>query len=592
MARPSTSARPLGSRSAAVPAGAAAPSWSSCTDSRASSISGYQARGLCGELLAQRPHGEVRGPLPLAVGGSAGERVLLGAGLGGAATDDLRQRHERPLVVRVVAEHGAQRVLVERVTAARGLRRSARADPRGRGRPSHELTQTGQKCHDETLSAGDGPHPSRRYLTLRHARRPLVDGCVCRLPTTPDPMLGACPAPRTGRAPRAPRPDREAALATRTRPAPSVVARAPARARARGRAAEPETQRRVRDSAGLLSAAAMRRLDDDLEWYRALPAEDRSWVGLVAQAGITAFVTWFADPPGPPHGVGDIFAAAPPELTRSISLQHTLQLVRVVVDVVETHSDRLAAPGDEREVREAVLRYSREVAFSAAEVYARAAEVRGAWDARLEALVVDALVRGDVDDALRSRIAALGWSGRRPSLVMVGTTTSALDDVRAATSCVGPTRRAADDALVGIQGDRLVVFLGGEGDPLAAASTPAPRAFGPGPVVDRPGRRRPHRLRPVRARRAVRAGRRSGVGAGAPARSRPTSSCPSACSSGTSPRAARSSRRRTRRSRPARGRCWRPCRPTSAPGARSRRPPARSTCTPTRCATACAGWPT
>src|SRR6478735_4453184 len=156
----------------------------------------------------------------------------------------------------------------------------------------------------------------------------------------------------------------------------------------------PETQRRVRDGAGLLAAAAMRRLDDDLEWYRALPAEDRSWVGLVAQAGITAFVTWYADPSRPPHGVGDIFGAAPPELTRSISLQHTLQLVRVVVDVVETHSDRLAAPGEERELREAVLRYSREVAFSAAEVYARAAEMRGAWDARLEALVVDALVRG------------------------------------------------------------------------------------------------------------------------------------------------------------------------------------------------------
>jgi hypothetical protein len=164
-----------------------------------------------------------------------------------------------------------------------------------------------------------------------------------------------------------------------------------------------ETLRRVRDGNGLLAAAAMRRLDDDLDWYRTLPAEDRSWVGLVAQAGITAFVTWFGDRSAPPHGVGEIFAAAPPELTRSISLQHTLQLVRVVVDVVETHSDELAAPGGERDLREAVLRYSREVAFSAAEVYARAAEVRGAWDARLEALVVDALVRGEVDDARHGR---------------------------------------------------------------------------------------------------------------------------------------------------------------------------------------------
>ena len=242
-----------------------------------------------------------------------------------------------------------------------------------------------------------------------------------------------------------------------------------------------DTLRRLRDGSGILSAAAMRRLDEDLAWYRMLPAEHRSWVGLVAQAGIDAFVTWYAEPTATPHGVSEIFAGAPPELTRAISLQHTLQLVRVIVDVVEAHSDELAAPGAERDLREAVLRYSREVAFSAAEVYARAAEVRGAWDARLEALVVDALTRGEADDNMRSRVAALGWSGRGATLVMVGTSGSPLDDVRTA-ELRRATRRAADDALVGIHGDRLVVFLGGTGDLHAAATSLLPR-FGPGPVV-------------------------------------------------------------------------------------------------------------
>ncbi len=241
------------------------------------------------------------------------------------------------------------------------------------------------------------------------------------------------------------------------------------------------TLRRLHDGTGLLTAATMRKLDENLGWYRALPAEDRSWVGLVAQAGISSFITWFSDPSTPPHGASEIFSAAPPELTRSISLQHTLQLVRLVVEVVEEHSDRLAAPGAERDLREAVLRYSREVAFSAAEVYARAAEVRGAWDARLEALVVDALVRGDADDALRSRVAALGWTGHGSTLVLVGTTVDPLDDVRAS-ELRRATRRSADDALVGIQGDRLVVVLGGEGDLRAAATSLLPR-FGPGPVV-------------------------------------------------------------------------------------------------------------
>ncbi|MFF2623004.1 PucR family transcriptional regulator [Oerskovia jenensis] len=238
---------------------------------------------------------------------------------------------------------------------------------------------------------------------------------------------------------------------------------------------------RLRDGSGMLAAAALRRLDEDLPWYRALPADDRSYVGLVAQSGITAFVTWYANPASPPHGVSEIFAAAPSELTRSISLQHTLQLVRIVVEVVEAYSDRLAIPGGERDLREAVLRYSREVAFSAAEVYARAAEVRGAWDARLEALIVDALIRGDGDDSLRSRVSALGWGGHGSTLVMVGTATSALDDLRTA-ELRRATRRAAGDALVGIHGDRLVLVLGGAGDLQAAAASLLPR-FGPGPVV-------------------------------------------------------------------------------------------------------------
>jgi len=242
-----------------------------------------------------------------------------------------------------------------------------------------------------------------------------------------------------------------------------------------------ENVARVREHLGVLTSTAMRRLDEEVHWYRQLPAEDRSYVALVAQSGINAFVSWFAEPTPTPHGVGEMFAAAPPELTRSISLQHTLQLVRLMVDVVEQHSDEIAAPGYERDLREAVLRYSREIAFSAAEVYARAAEVRGAWDARLEALVVDALVRGDGDDALRSRVSALGWSGRGQALVVVGEATTRLDDVRTA-ELRRLARRAAGDALVGIHGDRLVLVLGGEGDLVAAATSLLDR-FGPGPVV-------------------------------------------------------------------------------------------------------------
>lgn len=242
-----------------------------------------------------------------------------------------------------------------------------------------------------------------------------------------------------------------------------------------------ETLRRLRNAQGVLASAAVRRLDDELAWFRQLQAEDRSWVGLVAQAGISAFISWFEDPSSPRNVTGEIFAAAPPELTRSISLQHTLQLVRVVVEVVEEHTENLAAAGQEHQLRDAVLRYSREVAFSAAEVYARAAEARGAWDARLEALVVDAIVRGDTHESLGSRVSALGWGGHGGTVVVVG---NALPDID------GPqtvelrraARRIVDDALVGIQGERLILVLGGGGDLREAATNLASR-FGPGPIV-------------------------------------------------------------------------------------------------------------
>ncbi|WP_084126802.1 CdaR family transcriptional regulator [Demequina sp. NBRC 110054] len=241
-----------------------------------------------------------------------------------------------------------------------------------------------------------------------------------------------------------------------------------------------ETLRRLRAGSGQLATAALKSLDADYHWFRELPAKERSWVGIVAQAGIDAFVTWFADRSETARSAMEVFAAAPPELTRVISLQHALAIVRTAVKVVEGHSDEFAAPGAEQMLREAILRYSREIAFSAAEVYARAAESRGAWDARIEALVVDALVRGEVDDAVPSRAAALGWKPG-PTLVMVGTTDGTLGEVQSA-EVRRTIRRAAGNALVGIHGETLVIVARSDEDHEAVAAQLL-QVFGPGPVV-------------------------------------------------------------------------------------------------------------
>ncbi len=250
-----------------------------------------------------------------------------------------------------------------------------------------------------------------------------------------------------------------------------------------------ETLAWLRTVSGELATATLKRLEDTLPWYSSMPPGRRSAVGLVAQAGITSFISWYDDPESLPWIAADVFGAAPRELLRSVSLTQTLQLIRVTVEVVE---DRVRDGGDG--LREAILLYSREIAFAAADVYARAAEARGLWDARLEALVVDSILSGEADDELPSRIAALGWHGHGEVCVLVGTTPQMLD--------VDQLRRTARhlqaDVLIGVQGTRLVLVIGrAENMPADAEDQPSPSGplsfieiaqrlepgFGPGHLV-------------------------------------------------------------------------------------------------------------
>lgn len=223
-------------------------------------------------------------------------------------------------------------------------------------------------------------------------------------------------------------------------------------------------------------------IEADLPWYRAMGAQERSWLGLVAQAGIAAFVAWFRSPPDSrDRAVADVFATAPRELVRSVTLAQTVEVVRRIVEVVEDAVETIVDEADVPLVREAVLRYSREVAFSAAKLYAEAAEQRGAWDARLEALLVDGLLRGEHSDVVRSRSAALGWAQVDRVIAIAGHPPAG--DSEAVVEAIRRTARAAGaDVLTGVQSDRLVVVLGSTRD-LAAAVTGVCGQFGPGPVV-------------------------------------------------------------------------------------------------------------
>ncbi|MCF6507048.1 PucR family transcriptional regulator [Blastococcus sp. MG754426] len=243
------------------------------------------------------------------------------------------------------------------------------------------------------------------------------------------------------------------------------------------------TLRRLERASGSLATQAVARMDEDLPWFRAMPADQRSWVTLVAQAGIASLVEWCRHPGRPPRLTGEVFGAAPRELVRAVALKQTVDLIKVTVEVMEERVTSVAEPGDEETLRLAVLQFSREVAFATAHVYASFAESRGAWDARLEALVVDALVRGERSEELSGRAAALGWAAGTPALVVVGATPTGVDDPH------GAVRRAARsldcDVLVGVHADQLVVVLGGTGDLEAVAERVADEC-GEGPVVTGP----------------------------------------------------------------------------------------------------------
>lgn len=240
--------------------------------------------------------------------------------------------------------------------------------------------------------------------------------------------------------------------------------------------------RRIEQSTGALATRSVARMDDELVWFRELPPDQRSWVMLVAQAGLQSFVEWLRFPDDVLRLTGEVFRAAPQAMARSVTLAQTVELVRQAIAVAEENLPAIAGPADAATVRTELLRFSREIAFAAARVYATAAEDRGQWDRRLEALVIDNLVSGSVvSDSLPSQLAALGWQDTGPVLSLVG----AAPDGPTETALEAVHNRAHHrgvDVMAGVHADRLIVVAGGVRD-VPGVATDLLASFGDGPVV-------------------------------------------------------------------------------------------------------------
>ena len=205
-------------------------------------------------------------------------------------------------------------------------------------------------------------------------------------------------------------------------------------------------------------------------WFRALPADQRSWVTLVAQTGLASLVEWLRAPDEVLRLTGEVFRSAPRELARSVTLQQTVELVQQTIAVAEEQLPLLADEDDQVLLREEMLLFSREIAFAAARVYASVAEVRGAWDARLEALVIEGLVRGSsiVDDPV-SQLAALGWRSSGPITAIVGPGPTAPAS-RCSPNCTEPPAGPVSTRWPRCTAIGWSSILGGVDDPLVAAT--------------------------------------------------------------------------------------------------------------------------
>jgi len=255
------------------------------------------------------------------------------------------------------------------------------------------------------------------------------------------------------------------------------------------KAVSEKTLRDLERASGRLAQASVAAMEDELSWFGRMPADQRASVLLIAQTGAAGFVRWLRNPEHALELTTEAFRGAPRDLSRWISLRQTVSLVRLAVEVFEQQLPPFAADEAERAALvEGILRYGREVAFAAASSYAAAAEARGAWDARLEALVVDGIVRGDAEESVLSRAAALGWDPAANATVLVGTSPS--DDPPTVVFEVrSRAARAGCPVLLGVQGTRLVVVAGGADDGQARDGSlleTLSAAFGDGPIVAGP----------------------------------------------------------------------------------------------------------
>lgn len=246
--------------------------------------------------------------------------------------------------------------------------------------------------------------------------------------------------------------------------------------------------RRLKQYSGRLATEAVSAMQERLPFFADLEASQRASVALVVQTAVVNFAEWMQNPRSDVSYTAQAFELVPQDLTRRIALRHTVDMVRVTMEFFEEVVPLLARSEEQlTALTVGILKYSRDLAFTAASAYADAAEARGTWDSRMEASVVDAVVRGNTGPELLSRAAALNWDTTAPATVVVGTPASARDGSDGSERAIQDVRDAAAQhgraALTDVHGTWLVAIVSGHLSPTDKVFKDLLEAFSDGPVV-------------------------------------------------------------------------------------------------------------
>jgi len=249
--------------------------------------------------------------------------------------------------------------------------------------------------------------------------------------------------------------------------------------------------RRLKQYSGRLATEAVSAMQDRLPFFADLEASQRASVALVVQTTINNFVEWMHDPHSNVSYTAQAYELVPQELQRRIALRHSVDMVRVTMEFFEEVVPLVARSEEQlTALTVGILKYSRDLAFTAASAYANAAEARGTWDSRMEASVVDAVVRGDTGPELLSRAAALNWDTTAPATVVVGTPAPPRDNANGAGASEQASQIVRDTAarhgraaLTDVHGTWLVAIVSGHLSLTDKFLGDLLNAFSDGPVV-------------------------------------------------------------------------------------------------------------